>query len=588
MQGWLGLIHCVAFTVMIASMFKTFRTWWVALNASLLIGLMVSLLGLFQMTGGGGQRISSSLGNPTFLGGYALVNALIAAGLLAYALATPRKRSPAVSSRKSRQSLLGRDRWWKMHLFDTNLPLVSFWVTTIGLNLLMLFQSGTRGAMLGLAASLGLMLTGYAIADNLRITRLVAGSLMLASTVLIISLYFLQGNDTVLAWATDTGNPSLQRLVTVSFDDSSVRTRLYSVYAGWEGFKDRLWLGWGPENYSAVYDQYISEYAVATSPIEHFDQAHNRVIEELATTGLVGLVGYLAIWGSMALILIRKMILLPTNGHLLVLSIGGALVGYFMQNLFLFDTPGTVVQLYLLIGFAVYLETTLVQTAVSLDPDPGLHDGANPGFRARAGRPQALMKGTLVILGNAVVLVCFFVAVLEPYTGAYHALIATDNRRPLDKQFEAMYDAVDAAPRMTAGPWLVLMEQLIRSWNDLTPTERQWTLDLAQGEGAAILMREPWEWRVHSKLAQIYQMASLTEWPYLAWARDHTDQAAAIAPNRVEIMQLQAQQYVFERDVASALGLIDAYLARTAEFRDERFEVHGRLVRQRERIAELE
>jgi len=149
---------------------------------------------------------------------------------------------------------------------------------------------------------------------------------------------------------------------------------------------------------------------------------------------------------------------------------------------------------------------------------------------------------------------------------------------------------VDAAPALATQPLMSFMEQMVQQWNELTPAERQQALELAHSAGVSAWAREPWEWRVHATLARIYQMASLAEPAYVTLARDHTDQAKRIAPHRSEILQLQAQQYVFERDIAAALSVIDAYLTRTEAFlvREQRFGVYYRLIQQRQRITELE
>ena len=591
MQGWFGLIHYAAFTVMVASMFRTFRAWRALLNFNLLIGLLVGLLGLFQMVGDGDPRISSSLGNPVFLGAYALVNALIAAGFLTHALVTPRKRSLEVLPRKeqryrqrrSRQQEQRRGRQQERYQFVTGVLMDTFWVATMVLNLLMVFQSGTRGAIIGLVAGLGLFLISYAVWGALRPIRRASVFLIIAGITLVASFYSLQGNEAFAAWTEK--NLTLQRLT--NLNDASMRSRLDSVQAGFAGFTARPLLGWGPENYSAAYNLYITEYDVITSNDGNFDQAHNQVIEVLVTTGLIGLVGYLAIWGCMAWILIRRIGALPANEQLFGIGIGSALAGYFVQNLFLFDTPGTAVQMYLLIGFVIYLETTLAQEAVTLAHTPSLEDGTHSGSLKRTGLANLLMT-TAAALASIAVLIGFYFMVLGPYTGSRKAYAAIISAEAWSERFELMHNAINVAPGLATQPLLIFMEQIVEQWNELTPEEQKRALDLAQGEGEAVLATQPWEWRAHATLARMYQMASLTAPSYLILARDHIDRAKSLAPHRLAVLQLQAQQYVFEGDVPAALGIIDAYFARTAEFLDGGFIVHNRLIRQRKRIVELE
>ena len=128
MQGWIGLAHYTAFALMAASILRSSRHWEAALNLNLLVGLLVGLLGLYETTFGTDERVGGTFGNPSFLASYALVNSLIAGGFLARSLA----------------AAAGPDHDDKAVLTESLMR--SFWVMVICLDLLMLAQSGTRGA----------------------------------------------------------------------------------------------------------------------------------------------------------------------------------------------------------------------------------------------------------------------------------------------------------------------------------------------------------------------------------------------------------------------------------------------------------
>ena len=75
MQGWVGLLHYAAFSVMLASMLRTFRDWRLVLNVNRAVGLVMGLLGVSQMAGldllaylVDAPRISITLGNATYVG----------------------------------------------------------------------------------------------------------------------------------------------------------------------------------------------------------------------------------------------------------------------------------------------------------------------------------------------------------------------------------------------------------------------------------------------------------------------------------------------------------------------------------------
>ena len=92
MQGVIDLAHWFALTVALTSVFRSLQGWRYLLNFNLGVSLAMSLLGMaqryevrtipfyhFLQTS---DRLDITLGNPTFVGAYMLVNVLIGLGLL--------------------------------------------------------------------------------------------------------------------------------------------------------------------------------------------------------------------------------------------------------------------------------------------------------------------------------------------------------------------------------------------------------------------------------------------------------------------------------------------------------------------------
>ena len=190
MQGWVGLLHYAAFTVMLASVFRTFRDWRLVLNGTLAVGLVMGLLGLSQMAGLDvlaylveAPRISITLGNATYVGAYMLVNALIAAAFLAHSLAAPRGGGDESAGRAGRGSRRGRRQQTgseRPSWASQETLMRVFWVSVIVLDLLMLYQSGTRGAIVGLAAGAGTFIVGYILWGRLKPVRTASIALAVA------------------------------------------------------------------------------------------------------------------------------------------------------------------------------------------------------------------------------------------------------------------------------------------------------------------------------------------------------------------------------------------------------------------------
>ena len=594
MQGWVGLIHYAAFTVMLASVFRTFRSWYTVLNVNLLVGLALGLLGLSQMAGldllhylTDARRISITLGNATYVGAYMLVNALIAAAFLAHSLATARARPAESSHRVERRSRRGRRQQAESQRpswasFDVLMR--AFWISVILLDLLMLYQSGTRGAIVGLAAGVGLFVVAYILWGKLRPVRTASIALAMAGLVLVAAFLLVRNTEAFERVAESSF--TLQRLASLGPEDRSVRSRWTSTQMGLQGFADRPVLGWGPENYTVAYDRHLTERGAVDSSLLTFDQAHNRVIEEMVTTGTLGLAAYLALWLVMAWILARRIRELQPDAQLFAMLIGSALAGYFVQNLLLFDTPGTVVQLHLLIGFVLYLGSTPVEALF----DRGrVHEpvaASSPGFLERLGGLQAPVKTGAAVAGGAAMLVLVYFAVVGPLSGSRDAVQAVAEHRSGAERLRSLQASIDAAPWLAVYPLRFTLTGLNSRWGDLTSQERRLAFEVAMSEGEAAQQSEPREWRLHLALARLYQRASPEDTATLALAREHTDRASEAAPGRIEVLELRAAQHFHEGDVEAALQVIDGFMERNADYLDENPRIERRLADVRREIEE--
>ena len=117
---------------------------------------------------------------------------------------------------------------------------------------------------------------------------------------------------------------------------------------GIKGFLARPIFGWGPENFTVVYDRYVLAEDMEL-PILAFDQAHNKPVEELSTKGILGLVAFLLLWAAAFWVVFLK-VRQRDQDQWLYLFIGGALAGYFAAGLFWFDSATTLLVLACLLG----------------------------------------------------------------------------------------------------------------------------------------------------------------------------------------------------------------------------------------------
>lgn len=170
------------------------------------------------------------------------------------------------------------------------------------------YLTATRAILLGGAVAV-------AVAGAIRLAARVEGAGRRAILVAVLA-GLLAGGGVLLTRmgpeaAGKDGDPSRRsgawsRLTTLPVGDESLRLRYLAWGMAWEAFVDRPLLGVGPENFELVHSRRFRplEYELARAP-RKFDRAHNAVLEVASTTGVLGLLGYLGMWGALVWTLVR-------------------------------------------------------------------------------------------------------------------------------------------------------------------------------------------------------------------------------------------------------------------------------------------
>ena len=87
-------------------------------------------------------------------------------------------------------------------------------------------------------------------------------------------------------------------------DDDSYSIRREIIDIGIQSFAQRPLVGWGPENFYAAYDANVTADAFSRMAAT-VDQPHNKIIEELATKGVIGFIPYITILLLIGVVYIR-------------------------------------------------------------------------------------------------------------------------------------------------------------------------------------------------------------------------------------------------------------------------------------------
>jgi len=323
MDGWVTLIHLLALMLVATSVLTTEKLWTRFWQLSLCVSMVVALYGFLQVAGditlgGGGvgnfsSRIDATFGNPIYLAVYMLFHIFIAA-LLWVQMRAERpvgKRALFV--------------WW--------------YSAAIVLDTLALMFTSTRGTTLGLIGGVLLALVMYAFTPEAskRVRRIAIGAV---ATVAVLGVLLVIARETPVI----KGVEILNRLSTISLQDSTTKSRLLNIEMAWQGVKERPILGWGQENYAIVFDKYYNPQMYAQEP--WFDRVHDIIFDWWVAGGTLGLLAYLSIFAATLWVLWRRNTAFSWAEKSIIT---GLLGGYFFHNLFVFDN----ITSYILFAFTL-------------------------------------------------------------------------------------------------------------------------------------------------------------------------------------------------------------------------------------------
>ena len=326
MEGYITILHLTLYFLIIKNIFKSRRDWKIFFSMILLASVLVSLFSFIDILDENalstkrlmmeyGTRKFGTLGNPPFLAAYLLIASFI--GLL---LASQMQK--------------------------TYLKLVCF--MAVILNCAVIYMTATRGAILAAIAGVIMLISMSVLGRSKKsgLSMLPRIVLLLLILSIIVSGVFLVSGDNEIVRQDQT----LSRFISM-ISSGSAQTRFDTWKMAWNGIKERPILGWGQENFIAV-------YTVNLIPIDWngiwIDRAHNIVIEWLINAGFIGLISYLSIFGT-ALYILRQADREKTLSRNEVLIIFTALVVYFIQNLFTFDTVNTYIIYF---AFLAYIDSS--------------------------------------------------------------------------------------------------------------------------------------------------------------------------------------------------------------------------------------
>ena len=501
MTGVWDLTHWLLLALVLVSVVRSPGAWRFLFNWQLGITLLLSLIALTQVYGISlfpsiiaKCRVDATLGNPSFLASILVISILVAAGFLARSFLKPDHQGPSSST-----STLDETHWKYQKNPWVIIALRVFWLAVITLGIFALIQTGTRGGLIGLVAGALAMPVTLLIWGNRQALKPVA---LISRVILLVvgSLYafdYTVGLPTAPGCENQTASARLTRLASATTreasPDASFNMRVASVKAGLLGLVDRPIFGWGPENFGYVFDRHADATIFKHGSFVQ-DKAHNQVLEELTTKGGIGALAFLFMWAALAWAVLRRR--RPAGEEALAYAVLGALAGYFVQNLFLFDTPAALLYWVMLVAWAARQEQEAA-TTVSHEPGddrPGKVKGLlMPHVRKITSSALSVPWSRRAILGAVVALLGFSLYFLnyQPYVAARSFGESKEAGLSITERLALSEDSFHAFPAMANLPRRLAFLELARAWGLLSPDEREQASQFLGREASIGLSADP-------------------------------------------------------------------------------------------------
>lgn len=322
MEGWITIVHLWALFITATSLFGAGeagkRMWHRWINVELFIAAVVAVYGVLQLLGvadihQGSSRIDASLGNAAYMAVYMLWNT----GLAAYMFLV------------ARAGKIGNARFltWAY-------PILA---VVFGFEV---FQTATRGSILGLLGGIMLALFLYAVLARNAPKR--SRWISAAVIVLIIAVGGIIWSQKDRAFVQES--EVLSRMTNISWSEAKGQARNYIWPMAIKGFTERPILGWGQENFNYIFNANYNPQMWNNE--QWFDRAHSVFLDWLTAAGLLGFLSYLSLYAALLVMVWRSDHSISEKSILT-----GLIAGYAIHNVFVFDNIASYVLFFAALAF---------------------------------------------------------------------------------------------------------------------------------------------------------------------------------------------------------------------------------------------
>lgn len=319
MDGYVGLLHLYIFFISFIGLMKDRLILNLYIVYLIVLGLALSFIGLGQTKG----RVDSLLGNPIYLASVTLFGIFLS-GYFA----------------SVKEKIFGLDQRSRF--------IISF--AAILVFLVTMYQTGTRGAVLGLLCGLLATAMWYAFGGKKVSTTIKTISWGFVLLIVLATGVFFGARDHLADQSFVKESNLLSRAVRISPEDRTTGFRLANWEMALRGFEEKPVLGWGQDGYIKVFAKYFNVQELHNAE-PWYDRVHNVFLDWLVSSGIIGLIAYLSIFGVLIWLICKKI----TESFLVKGVLFGLVVAYLAQNFVAFDSLASGIFIYTVFGLIFLL-----------------------------------------------------------------------------------------------------------------------------------------------------------------------------------------------------------------------------------------
>lgn len=308
MEGFVGLFHTLIFFFVLSNSLKKSEQWHILFLTSCGVACVCVVMGIFKEFEliKDGERLFSSLGNPTYLGLYLILHFFLMGFI-----------------------------WVNTSSKNRNLCFVFIPILLVGV---ILTQSRS--------AFLGLLMGGFVGVVSAILSKKVTARIRWAFGGLLVTIILIM---TVLLNAGNTEfvkkSVFLSRVVKVATSPRTGISRLNNWKVAYKGFQEKPILGWGQENYQYVFAKYFLPQMYDDAP--WYDRSHNFLLDWLISGGILGILAFLAPFGIILWFTVRSNKFSSIQKGLFA----GFIVAYFTNNFFGFDSLMGTITVFIVLAY---------------------------------------------------------------------------------------------------------------------------------------------------------------------------------------------------------------------------------------------